>query len=298
MGLSASKLPGCSTSRRRGPEVTPGMYAVDLSRLESPQLATTFVPSQRDGITDSFLAAAAHDGCDAAKLAAAKRDRERFLGAQRRGWSRTDASAVYLNMTLLVASPDQLRRVFVPAMAAAPSSTLLDIGAGRGEATASIASALGVRDRDVTVMEAAAQIRLLATERGYKAVASFEELGPGQTFGAVVMLNVLDRCDDPRGLLRAAVNALRPDGLLLIATVLPFCPLVYEGVAGKVGAHRAPAHPLKLPRSLRCGAAKSKGFLGKGLFEQHLAGFVAATVGTLPLRVASWPQHRQNCPRS
>ena len=281
------------------------MYAVDLP---GSWLAATFVPSQRDGATDRFLATAARDGCDASKLAAAKRDRTRFIDAQRlRGWSRTDASAAFLNMTLLVASPEQLRRVLTPAMAAGTGSreggtasapvaaaapttlTLLDIGSGRGEATASLASALGVRDQDVTIMEAAAQIRSrLAAERGYRAVSSFAELGAGETFGAVAMLNVLDRCDDPHGLLRSAVSALRPDGLLLIATVLPFCPLVYQGVVGKLGAHRPPTRPLRLPHGLRCGAAQYKGHLGGGTFGRHLSGFVAATVSSLPLRLASW----------
>ena len=309
---------GCSTSRRSGPEVTPGMYAVDRSSLPGSQLAATFVPSQRDGTTDRFLAAAARDGCNASRLAAARRDRTRFLEAQRlRGWSRTDASAAFLNMTLLVASPEQLRRVLARAdeelesgrreggaasasvEAAAPNTTLtnaapttltlLDIGAGRGEATAALASALGVHEQDVTVMESAAQIRSrLAAERGYRAVSSFDELGAGQTFGAVAMLNVLDRCDDPRGLLRSAVSALRPGGLLLIATVLPFCPLVYQGAVGKVGAHRPPTRPLRLPHGLRCGAAKDTGHLGGGTFARHLSGFVSATVGALPLRLQAW----------
>ena len=294
------------------------MYAVDRSSLPGSQLAATFVPSQRDGTTDRFLAAAARDGCDASRLAAARRDRTRFLDAQRlRGWSRTDASAAFLNMTLLVASPEQLRRVLARAdeelesgrreggtasasvEAAAPTTTLtnaapttltlLDIGAGRGEATAALASALGVRDQDVTVMESAAQIRSrLAAERGYRAVSSFDELGAGQTFGAVAMLNVLDRCDDPRGLLRSAMSALRPGGLLLIATVLPFCPLVYQGAVGKVGAHRPPTRPLRLPHGLRCGAAKDTGHLGRGTFARHLSGFVSATVGALPLRLQAW----------
>ena len=151
-------------------------------------------------------------------------------------------------------------------------------------------------------MEAAAEIRKkLAAERGFRAVASFEELGGGARFGAVSLFNLLDRCDDPLGLLKAAVNALRPDGVLLVSTVLPFCPIVYEGVKGKVGAHRPPAHPLRLPPSLKCGLTSGKmgkdgdrylgvdgEFLAKREFAQHLNGFVAATVGSLPLRVAAW----------
>lgn len=150
-------------------------------------------------------------------------------------------------------------------------------------------------------MEAAAGIRRkLSAERGFRPVASFEELGAGERFGAVALLNVLDRCDDPLGLLRAALDALRPDGVLLVATVLPFCARVYEGVAGKVGASRKPARPLRMPASLRCGMGPKMGaggdrYLGaedatldRRLFAEHLAGFVAATVGTLPLRVAAW----------
>ena len=49
-----------------------------------------------------------------------------------------------------------------------------------------------------------------------------QEIG-NSTFSAVSLLNVLDRCDDPRALLHAAANALHPQGVLFVATVLPFC---------------------------------------------------------------------------
>ena len=149
-------------------------------------------------------------------------------------------------------------------------------------------------------MEAAAEIRRkLIVERGFRALASFEELRAGERFGAVALLNVLDRCDDPLGLLRVAVNALRPDGVLLVATVLPFCAMVYEGVKGKVGAHRAPTRPLRLPPSMRCGMVKlgkdgdrylvdERPLLDRRQFVEHLSSFVAATVSTLPLRVVAW----------
>ena len=38
--------------------------------------------------------------------------------------------------------------------------------------------------------------------------------------------------------------------------VLPFCAMVYEGVKGKVGAHRAPSRPIRMLSTLRCGMAK------------------------------------------
>ena len=57
--------------------------------------------------------------------------------------SRTDASAAHLRVKLLVASTEQFRRVLSPARALAPPAALLDVGAGRGEATAALASAIG-----------------------------------------------------------------------------------------------------------------------------------------------------------
>ena len=149
-------------------------------------------------------------------------------------------------------------------------------------------------------MEASTETRRkLTTEYGYRAVSSFEELGARERFGAVALLNVLDRCDDPVGLLGAAANALRPDGVLLVATVLPFCSMVYEGVKGKTGAHRPPTRPLRLPPGMRCGMVKlgrtggdryllDNNQLDRRQFAEHLSGFVNATVGTLPLRVAAW----------
>ena len=114
----------------------------------------------------------------------------------------------------------------------------------------------------------------------------------------MALLNVLDRCDEPLRLLDAALNAMRPDGVLLLATVLPFCPMVYEAVFGKVGAHRAPKRPLRLPAALQCRMVKlgkegdqyilDESALDKSRFAEHISGFVAATIGALPLRVAAW----------
>lgn len=270
------------------------MYAVDRHKLNS-QLAATFVQSERDIATDRFLADASRDGCDPAQLLRHRQNQLKFLAAQRQGMSRHDASAAHQNVTLMVASTEQFRRVLAPAQAGAQD--ILDIGAGRGEATAALGSALSVPASRVTIMESSSVIRRkLSAERGFRAVASFAELGSGKRFGAVALLNVLDRCDDPMGLLGAAVNATRPDGVLLVATVLPFCPRVYEGVTGKTGANRPPKRAIHLPHSLRCplirmGKSGDRFMTDDAVpfnLEQHVSGFVAATVRKLPLRVAAW----------
>lgn len=45
-------------------------------------------------------------------------------------------------------------------------------------------------------------------------------------FDAISCLNLLDRCDKPFSLLKQIKNALKPNGLLIVALVLPFKPFV------------------------------------------------------------------------
>ncbi len=45
-------------------------------------------------------------------------------------------------------------------------------------------------------------------------------------YDAISCLNLLDRCDTPIGLLKQIKTALKPNGLLIVALVLPFKPFV------------------------------------------------------------------------
>lgn len=53
-----------------------------------------------------------------------------------------------------------------------------------------------------------------------------EDWWRSQKFDCVCMLNLLDRCSRPRSMLRDARAALTPDGLLIVALVLPYKPYV------------------------------------------------------------------------
>ena len=134
--------PTCPYPRRSGPPVTLRMYTVDRESLDA-RLSAAFVQSRRDNATEQFLADATRHRCNASNLRLHRQDERSFMSAQRQGMSRTDASAAHLKVTLLLASTEQLGRVVGPALASAPPTTLLDIGAGRGEATAALASAIG-----------------------------------------------------------------------------------------------------------------------------------------------------------
>jgi 2-polyprenyl-3-methyl-5-hydroxy-6-metoxy-1,4-benzoquinol methylase len=45
-------------------------------------------------------------------------------------------------------------------------------------------------------------------------------------FDVVCCLNVLDRCDDPWKLMEELKNCCKPNGLIVLAIVIPFCPVV------------------------------------------------------------------------
>ena len=61
-----------------------------------------------------------------------------------------------------------------------------------------------------------------------------------RSFDVVSCLNVLDRCDDPWTLLEELKSCCKPDGLIVLAIVIPFCPVVI-GSSGK----RAPTNTFK-----------------------------------------------------
>ncbi len=297
------KSAGASQWPAPGRPVLSTAYSVDLGKLpQTPELAaasaalaSTFLLSTRDAETDAFLDKCRRDGRDPAHVARERAGSAAVTDAQRlRGVSRTDAIALHLNHSMMVATSAQVRRLV--AMAAQrgggalppPPTTLLDIGAGRGEVTAALAAGLGVAPASVAAMENSAPLRKLLTAAGYRAVGGFGELRRGgaeaatvERFGAVALLNVLDRCDDPLGLLGTAARAVRPGGLLVVATVLPFCASVYFGAVGRTRARRVPRKPLQLPVPYRCGTRRP--------FEEQAAAFVAATVARWPaLKVVAW----------
>ena len=70
--LDCSMRTNCSTNRCSGPPITQAMYAVSRKFLEHDQhtqLASAFVPSYCDAVTNRFLADAERSGCDATRLA-------------------------------------------------------------------------------------------------------------------------------------------------------------------------------------------------------------------------------------
>ncbi|AKF07921.1 methyltransferase domain-containing protein [Sandaracinus amylolyticus] len=145
---------------------------------------------------------------------------------------------------------------------------LLDVGAGNGDVTATLAPLF---DRVVATETSRPMVRRLRA-KGFDAHPidlATERLPDATTrFRAVALLDVLDRCARPRSLLDAALSALEPRGALIIASPLPMRPHV------DVGGHTVdPDEPL--------------GVEGDG-FEDALVSLVDTLLAPRGLEVERW----------
>mmetsp|Transcript_8360 Transcript_8360/g.52127 ORF Transcript_8360/g.52127 Transcript_8360/m.52127 type:complete len:325 (+) Transcript_8360:5334-6308(+) len=88
--------------------------------------------------------------------------------------------------------------------------------------------------RDVNETKPLADVRRRAVEAGVP-------LREGKWFDAILLLNVLDRCDEPESMLASIRNLLHPTrGKLVLAVVLPFRPFVEDGTRKRIPKEKLP----------------------------------------------------------
>ncbi|XP_042874645.1 protein-L-histidine N-pros-methyltransferase-like [Penaeus japonicus] len=106
---------------------------------------------------------------------------------------------------------------------------LLDLGAGDGHVT----QVLAAGSVQVDVTEASPVMRRRLRDKGYRVldVRSWIQESGDLQYDVITCLNLLDRCDTPKTLLRDIYRKLAPDGTLVVALVLPFSPYVEYGAA-------------------------------------------------------------------
>jgi len=112
---------------------------------------------------------------------------------------------------------------------------LLDLGAGDGSVTKQLLALGFDRSKSVTTevsQPMVARLRSLGVRAVQTELPSQDEFPRGGCFDVVAMLNLLDRCDDPSGMLLAAKRLVRPQ------THLPY----HRGLAGvdRLGTSEAP----------------------------------------------------------
>ncbi|XP_068234621.1 protein-L-histidine N-pros-methyltransferase-like [Palaemon carinicauda] len=125
--------------------------------------------------------------------------------------------------------PDEVERISPRPPSHWVGDRLLDLGAGDGHVTQVLAS--GAKYVDVT--EASPVMRRRLRDLGYRVLDTWKWMDEteGIQYDVITALNLLDRCDTPKTLLRDIHRKLTDNGYLVIALVLPFCPYVEVGSA-------------------------------------------------------------------
>ena len=250
---------------RRGNAIRELLYDVKLPMLaKDSALSKTFHKAQPDAELAAFLDASARATNSTWGRVKALAKRRLFWGLQRwAGLSRPDASGFLKMATLYVASLNQFAT-----LANGTAAILLDVGSGTGSETLKLAAALGASE--VACLESSKAMRIELRGLGFRAEATPDELGD-KAFDAASLLNVLDRCDEPGELLNAVVDKVAPGGLVLIASVLPYAPMVH---VGKWLSPYGRAQSRRARRPLAVTAART--------FEQAASNFVAAVQAARP----------------
>jgi SAM-dependent methyltransferase len=171
--------------------------------------------------------------------------------------SRTSANALAFRGGMFVLSKQNARRLLLgsgsesastTAMGAETDATLgtstpvfdkfLDIGAGDGGVTSNVAPLC----RATFATEASKPMQWRLWGRGYEVTEDIEAVAP---FDLVGLFNVLDRCDKPWSLLRDMRRWVKPDGTVVMAVVLPWCPFVESGNKQLQPSEQLPMHGVR-----------------------------------------------------
>ena len=147
----------------------------------------------------------------------------------------------------------------------------LDVGAGDGGCTIEAAPLFD----EVVATEASRPLAWRLWKRGFETVRTMSLTDSGLcngTFDVVACFNVLDRCDDPYLLLRELRQCIKPDGLIVLAVVMPYYSIVDVGTLGAKQAKNAligiPGRSDKAPnRFERCVNAMVETVFEKSGFE-------------------------------
>ena len=115
---------------------------------------------------------------------------------------------------------------------------MIDLGAGDGKVTIKFSDYF----RQIYATETSKPMQnLLATKN--ITVLPLEKWSSENKYDFISCLNLLDRCDNPRDIIKEIKKSLKPNGIVLIALVLPFKPFV------EARNSRKPKQPLHLKGS-------------------------------------------------
>ncbi|XP_026290796.1 protein-L-histidine N-pros-methyltransferase isoform X1 [Frankliniella occidentalis] len=193
-------------------------YQPELTRMPS-DLRGSFVELDCDSATEDFLEQAE------AKSESILLQLWHSLVKLLLGWffTQTSLNGFLGRGSMFVFSSEQFARL----VGGRTGGRLLDLGAGDGAVTSQMEPFFD----HVSVTEISAPMRKILARKKYSIleINSWAENGP---WDVISCLNVLDRCSNPKELLKQIHDSLTPSGKAIIAIVLPYQPYVETGGKG------------------------------------------------------------------
>ncbi|CAH2237894.1 jg16697 [Pararge aegeria aegeria] len=172
--------------------------------------------------------------------------------------------------SMFVLSAEQARTLLGAAKRGSNNAgSVVDIGAGDGEVSRRFAHLY----TNKYATEISGCMRKALSSKGFT-ILDTEDWWREQRFDCVCMLNLLDRCAKPRSMLQQAKAAIAPDGVLLLALVLPYKPYV-EVTSDHKPEERLPIQGVN--------------------FEEQVASFVQIMRDEIGFELAAWSRAPYLC---
>ena len=101
-------------------------------------------------------------------------------------------------------------------------SKMIDLGAGDGQVTLKLSDFF----HQIYATETSKPMQKLLNAKNISVLPIENWSQQNHKYDFISCLNLLDRCDKPKDIIEEIKNALKPNGIVLVALVLPFKPFV------------------------------------------------------------------------
>ncbi|XP_025209170.1 methyltransferase-like protein 9 [Melanaphis sacchari] len=189
-------------------------YSVDKSQLDN-DVSLSFVQMHADADTERFL----DDSIEQSDRLFMQVWKSLASTVLNMFMTKTSINGLLRRGSMFVFSTDQIRRLLNLTFFDS-GSTLIDLGAGDGATTEKYTPLI----REVYTTEKSGPMIRILTEKGFRLLDVDTWWTREEKFDVVSCLNLLDRCSNPAKLLQEMKNAVKPNGRIIVALVLPYKP--------------------------------------------------------------------------
>jgi len=191
-------------------------YSIDSGLIKDQDVSTKFLLLHNDSETEAFISSS-FEQSDWIFTQLWYNVAKSFLS-----WfyCQTDINGILQRGSMFVFSKEQFLKL-TGWDSMQKKSTMLDLGAGDGMPTTSMSCFFN----ETFATEVSSPMRRLLNDKGYT-VLEIDNWMIQNRYDLISALNLFDRCDKPKSIIKEIHTSLKPGGLFVVALVLPFKPYV------------------------------------------------------------------------